>query len=401
LARVTRKSRAIGTFIELLAFLISMRPPFLCPLFLIVFLIAEAVHASPLVTEESLRAALVASATSLHGPGEAKLLAEARTHDFFLLGELHGENEVPALIKDLWPQLWNAGYRHVGAELSPWAADRLQFAKSSGINSNVSLWTPEQSQVVRQFAKPDQEVLWGCDIDEGQPQRLILDIAKLNPADTNLQQMVHISAMGYDRKQALELLNLSDTEHPLHDVMRGGISLWQSIRDTLHIEALRSDPTKKLVASESRELIMKQLFLSHYQQHPNGKVFLRFGRNHLHRGYDARGISTLGNFLAEWALAKNKSVVNVGVFAAGGQEHLAGETFDADERQDELTFALLGNIAGLNTSLFDLRPLRPMLHSIDSKQRTPLEENLIYWADSYDYLICYPVVSPLSVNTSK
>jgi hypothetical protein len=141
---------------------------------------------------------------------------------------------------------------------------------------------------------------------------------------------------------------------------------------------------------------MKQLFLTHYRMTPDGKVLLRFGRNHLHRGYDARGVSTLGNFVAEWAFAEDKSVFNVGVFAAGGKEYLAGKAFDADERQDELTFALLANLAGTNATLFDLRPLRPLLHAIAGEKRSPLETNLIYWADSYDFLLCYPAVSPLA-----
>jgi hypothetical protein len=140
---------------------------------------------------------------------------------------------------------------------------------------------------------------------------------------------------------------------------------------------------------------MKELFLRHRMQAPQGKVLLRFGRNHLHRGLDARGISTLGNFVAEWALSQGQSVVNVGVFAAGGKEHLAGQTFDADERQDELTFALLASLSGNSATLFSFRELRPVLHAIPAEKRTPLETNLIYWADSYDYLLCYPTVSPL------
>jgi len=140
---------------------------------------------------------------------------------------------------------------------------------------------------------------------------------------------------------------------------------------------------------------MKELFLQHSRQNPDGKVLLRFGRNHLHRGYDARGISTLGNFVSEWAIAQGHSVVNVGVFAAGGKEHLAGGTFDADERQDEPTFAFLAGLAGDHATIFDLRELRPMLHTIPAEKRSPLEVNLIYWADSYDFLLCYPSVSPL------
>ena len=347
-------------------------------------------------SEESIRAALAAHAVPLRGAGQERLLAEARNHDFFLLGELHGETEIPALLRDLWPELWQIGYHHVAAEVSPWAAEHLERNGPRDATPIVALWTYDQAAVVRHFAAPDQTVLWGCDIDEGQPQRLILDIAALNPEDAGLQQMVKISGHGYNRAQASELLRIADADHPARDGIVGGISLWQNVRDTLRIETLRSSPATKLAASESRELLMKRLFLARYEKEGDGKVLLRFGRNHLHRGYDARGVSTLGNFVTEWALAKNKSVFNVGVFAAGGKEHLPGETFDADERKDELTFALLANLAGSNATLFDLRPLRPVLHAIASGKRTSLEANLVYWADSYDFLLCYPTVSPLA-----
>jgi hypothetical protein len=365
------------------------------------FLISALLHTNQGNAQESIRAALAAHAKPLQDAGEALLVTEARNHDLFLLGELHGETEIPALLKDLWPQLWSAGYRNVGAEISPWAAKHLEQAEGGETIPTVGLWTRDQAAVVRQFAPQDQNVLWGCDIDEGQPEHLILDMARLNPEDATLQRMTSITAHGYNRKQAPELLSLAETEHPAHDLSLNGISLWQSIRDTLQVESLRSTPNTKLAASEARELIMKKLFLAHYQQGPEGKVLLRFGRNHLHRGYDARGISTLGNFVAEWALAEDKSVFNVGVFAAGGKEHLAGKTFDADERQDEPAFALLASIAKANATLFDLRPIRPLLHSIPPEKRTPLEVNLTYWADSYDFLICYPTVSPLLDDSEK
>ncbi|MFZ0806717.1 MAG: hypothetical protein WAN03_11065, partial [Candidatus Sulfotelmatobacter sp.] len=124
------------------------------------------------------------------------------------------------------------------------------------------------------------------------------------------------------------------------------------------------------------------------------KVLFRFGRNHLHRGYDARGISTLGNFIAEFAVAQNRRVFNVGAFGAGGKAALMGETWDADERQDEPTFALLAASAKYQATIFDLRPLRPLLHRIPEEKRSALEANLIYWADAYDALICYKTVTP-------
>jgi hypothetical protein len=45
--------------------------------------------------------------------------------------------------------------------------------------------------------------------------------------------------------------------------------------------------------------------------------------------------------------------------------------------------------------VYDLRPLRPLLHAVPQEKRSPLETNLIYWVDSYDALICYKAVTPL------
>jgi hypothetical protein len=122
---------------------------------------------------------------------------------------------------------------------------------------------------------------------------------------------------------------------------------------------------------------------------------LRFGRKHLHRGYDARGISTLGNFVAELALLRGKNAFNLGAFGAGGKAALLGSNWDADERQDEPAFALLAEKAKCPATLFDLRPLRALLQDIPSQKRSETQRNLAYWADSYDALICYQTVTPL------
>jgi hypothetical protein len=154
-----------------------------------------------------------------------------------------------------------------------------------------------------------------------------------------------------------------------------------------------------LNAQEERELLMKGQFLEHLRRRSasqtGSKILLRFGRNHLHRGYDARGISTLGNFIAEFAIARGKKAFNVGAFGAGGKATLMGETFGADERADELAFALLAEKAKYPETLYDLRPLRPLLHRIPQEKRSALERNLVYWTDSYDALICYKTVTPL------
>ena len=329
--------------------------------------------------------------------GRDFLLTEARSNDFFLLGELHGENEIPDLLPTLWPQMWRDGYRHVAAEVSPWTANQLETAPAPGPHIQ-GLWTHKQAADIRAFASPGTTVLWGCDMEEMHPEYLIRDLAALNPANPQLKQMASLASNGYNRKMASDLLALMQSSHAEHDAVVNSISLRQNLLATLEIETNRARPESRMTAQNQRELLMKMQFLEHLRasgSDPASKVFLRFGRNHLHRGYDARGISTLGNFVTEFAVSRGQKAFNVGAFGAGGKASLMGETWNADERQDEPTFALLAGHARYSATVFDLRPLRPLLHAIPADKRTPLEINLIYWADSYDALICYKNVTPL------
>jgi erythromycin esterase-like protein len=119
-----------------------------------------------------------------------------------------------------------------------------------------------------------------------------------------------------------------------------------------------------------------------------------------HSTRTSREVSTVGAHLSHavipnfvgWNLYGLNSF-NVGVFGAGGKATLLGESWDADERPDQLAFALLADHARYSQTLFDLRPLRRLLHQIP-EPRSALQENLLYWADSYDALICFKQVTP-------
>ncbi len=87
-------------------------------------------------------------------------------------------------------------------------------------------------------------------------------------------------------------------------------------------------------------------------------------------------------------------------FAAGGKGFLAGKTFDADERQEDPAFELLASVARYPAAVFDLRPLRSLLHQVPDKDRSVVQKSLIYWADSYDAIICYREVTPLKSPSS-
>jgi hypothetical protein len=128
------------------------------------------------------------------------------------------------------------------------------------------------------------------------------------------------SKNGYSREKAPELLELLTESPGQTDKILKDISVHQNLLATLQIEKNRLGADTKMIAQNEREQLMKKQFLEHFDRASRpgtaSKVLLRFGRNHLHRGYDARGISTLGNFVAELALMRGKNAFNVGAFGA-------------------------------------------------------------------------------------
>ena len=132
----------------------------------------------------------------------------------------------------------------------------------------------------------------------------------------------------------------------------------------------------RLKAQEIRENLIKRNFIRQYRNLPAGdsrKILFRFGRNHLHRGFDSRGISTVGNFVSEFAISEGVKSFNVAAFAAGGECKLLGNSFNADERNDDIAFQFLSEQANYDATVFDLRPLRIYLHTIDSGKQSGLQ----------------------------
>jgi hypothetical protein len=325
--------------------------------------------------------------------GRSFLLKEAANASFFMLGELHGENEIPSLIRNLWPSMWEAGYRHVAAEIGPWAASRLEFGGSTA--PVFGLWTQAEATFVASLKKDGIAVLWGCDIEEAQPHLLIRDLAAANPDNEHLRAAVDITKSGYQRRLAPELLRHVQAATGIKDLSIGGVSLHTSLVRTFEVESNRFAESA-LEASIRREAVMKDLFHEHWLNAGKPKVFLRFGRNHLHRGYDRRGVSTLGNFVAELGTADRRQVFNVAAFSGGGKIRLLGPPIDFDERGDDPAFAYLASIARYPATVFDFRPVRQALHRLPALERSAIERSLVYWADSYDAIIFYREVTPLA-----
>ena len=296
--------------------------------------------------------------------GKALLEKEARAVSFFLIGGLHGDNETPALVDSLWSTV---GYQYLAAEMSPWAASRLKVPH-----------------------------IRGSDIEEPRPHLLIRALAEANPRNATLQSMAELTKDAYKRAQAAQLLSLGRAMGDVKDSTPGGISLRQQVVRTLEVEAERANRqgNDRLAASVRRETVMKEFFLTHYRAAGSkAKVMAVFGGNHLHRGIDRRGVSTLGNFIAELAIAEGVQSFHVVLFAAGGKINFHGVQ-DIDQRKDDPAFGVFASAARYPATVFDLRPIRRALHQIALDKLSPRESGLLYWADAYDAIVCYREVTP-------
>ena len=347
--------------------------------------------ALPALTQDRETEIISKNCYDLNGPGRSFLLNEAQRVNFFLLGELHGEREIPELLSSIWPAMYSSGYHHIAAEVSEWAAARLEFPRSGDTLKVEGLWTNREARMIRSVAKKDnKKILWGCDMEQVSLGEMMKEYFEEHSTDKNSKQALNAIANGYNRKLASQLLAFCNTT----DSHARGDHLLESILISLKIDSARAFPQSRLKAQLMREQLMKRSFLKNYISDPKSRVFFRFGRNHLHYGFDERGISTLGNFVAEFSLSKNLTCFNVAAFAAGGMYALGGNEFDADERADDLAFQFLSERLPYDATVFDLRPLRLYLHTIASSERSELQRRLLYWADSYDAIICYRSVTP-------
>jgi hypothetical protein len=318
---------------------------------------------------------LDSSQFDLAAGGREFLSGQVSRASFLLVGGLHGDNETQALFQSMMPSL-GEGPTLVVTEMSPWAAGRLSAAipDSAGVR------------------------LRGVDIEASQLPRLIREIAAANPESRPLQDMLALVKDGYQRTLASDLLLLAHRIGDVKDSSPGGVPLAVLLTRTLEVEADRSRPeTADLQASVRRERVMKDFFLTHYRAAAGAgakpKVAAVFGRNHLHRGIDRRGVSTLGNFITEFATAEGAETFNVALFAAGGKVALGGVR-EFDERSADPAFGHLASVARYSATVFDMKPLREPLQKIPAAVRTPVQQSLLYWANSYDAVVCYREVTP-------
>jgi hypothetical protein len=340
---------------------------------------------------------------TLGGPGAELLLREGEESVFFLIGEEHGIAQIPYITTALFRALQPAGYRHLAIEVGHALADTLDglarhdFALESmvvffnlhppgGLFFNLQQEAQMLVEVV-ELAPDESEVLWGLDYDiigDRFALRRLRDLAPNDEARAAVDRALALSDARF--AEALE------TKNPGASLMFGGpdsvfVALREVFQPSPGSEADRILHTlyetvkinelfmsgRGYESNRRRAELNKKVFMDHFSQvaweedEPE-RVMLRFGGNHMMRGRTFTDVFDIGSLAAEIATAIGKRSFHLMVVGGSDTEHaiINPQVFEwvnvpVDAANAEWAAPLIAVTDETQWTLFDLRPLRPVL----------------------------------------
>lgn len=366
---------------------------------------AEPARTPPSPLTERLAAAATASRLRLDftggrfsGPAWDFMLAEGAAAQFFLLGEEHGVEQIPALSRDLMLALKPAGYEHLAIEISPPVArelDRAAVAGLDGIRRFNADYPPgpafyfmkpeaEFLAAVRQAFPASRQLLWGLDYEVIQDRRLIARLQARAPASA--QAAVQALADASARLWA----QYAETRNPRFIFsFAGDPALVAAVRNAWPRPDAASDEIldvlqatleanalwvagKDWESNDRRTRLMRASFARYWRaeraQGRTPKVFFKFGASHMSRGRDMSEVYDLGDIAAEAAALEGKSSFHLFVAPPRTERHAQFNPATMNVMPvpasyfDEQGVGFLADVAYPDAfTLINLRPLRPLL----------------------------------------
>lgn len=324
------------------------------------------------------------SATGLSGPGAARIVAWSREAQFFLLGENHGSAGIARFATGVAKALGPVGFRHTVVEADPLVTDHMvRLLKQGGMPAFANWLATDQRQRAVPFFAWREEAdfavaalangpVWGVDQSFLAAAHVHLDAIAAQTRDRSARTMAQAMA-AEARADVIGWLAKVDRARivALRDAIPARDAAARRIADLLVQSAAIYSPFSGGQgswhrANLARETLMKRSFLGYYDAVAKRggrppRVLFKFGAWHLQRGLSETNVPSLGNFLAELALARyDRPVFNLRVMCGPGAEQV---TFDGSVQSCADEFAPLAPALGAALSpegatVFDLRPLR-------------------------------------------
>lgn len=378
----------------------------------------------------------------LSGPGGELLLREASRARYVLVGETHGVAETPALVSALFRDLQPAGYRHLAVEVGPIQAEKVnellagprpmeayaQFLADHWPGLPFYSWREEAELLADAVRTGGEEVLWGLDYDvlgDRYPLHRLRDLAPDAEARAAADRAV-------ERADSL-LERVSETGEFSNVMMfQATDSVWSALREAYTPEAgseadriLRQlsattrineawTSGRRWLSNQRRVRLLQENFLRYRREaDPAAKVLVKMGGFHVMRGRTPNNTFDLGSLLPTLGLVEayrsrpspergdpTRERETPGAFhvmVLGGPDGRRAAPDPRDWGVREVPDVLSGEdhwarpLAPASFedrwTLFDLRPLRPLLDAGELEEVSPSLERMIFGFDAAVVLV--------------
>ena len=367
------------------------------------------------------------------GPGAPFLEKELSEAQFVAIGEEHGTREVPqfvwatcrAMAQNSLDAMAIESGPLVTAQLQQWTAKNgsstglVEFEKQYPDSIAFFNWRQEFDLLshCQQAAAPHVLHLWGLDQEFlGSPKFILQQILDTQPgpqaeviaqkiqAQCSVDEQKGIASGGWKdacmlRLSPVDLANLQFAVERAQN--RRAKELTAALIKTQHIYSFH-ESGYSYEANRERAVLLKHNFLADYEQLSKTtgrppRVLLKFGGNHLFKGFDETDLNDLGNFITEFADGLGSSSLHIQVSGIRGTDEMKfgpGQPDRAvakDVTPDSLA-PLYAQVYPEGWTVFDLRPLRSRFVSFGHVDRDL--ERLIF---GYDMLVLIPEVTAQTV----
>jgi hypothetical protein len=368
----------------------------------------------------------------MSGPGATVLEKDLAEAQFVAIGEEHGTREVPQFVWASCRAMAKTGLDAMAIEAGPLVTSLLQrwSSRQDGYASLLSFeqrypdsiaffsWQQEFDLLSRcqQASAPHRLQLWGLDqeflgssnyilqqILAAHPGPAVETIVRKLQAQCSIDERKAVSSGRWADSCMLQLSKDDLTSLQVavaHTTNRRAQDLSAALIKTQRIYSAH-ESGQSYQANRERARLLKRNFVADYQHllRATGKaprVLLKFGANHLFKGFDETDLADLGNFVSEFSDGLESASLHIEVLGIQGYD----ETISGPGQPDQAVKkdAEPGPLAPLYAeafpqawTLFDLRPLRSKFSSLGHLDREL--ERLIF---GYDLLIVIPEVSAQS-----
>jgi len=356
---------------------------------------------------------------TLRGKGGHMLGKRAAEATVTVLGEMHGTEEIPALMSTLLEKLQRQGeVDYLALETSPWTTARMTDSLQKGkaaYNRLVETYPeaipfynlqPERDLIAEFVNQAERRSpLWGLDQIFAFAGPLALGrLETLAPSARARQSIEKIRSAGAEEKASDPRLQKLPPAVPTpitvyppatFDTLRSqfdGSAEARALLDELSISAriYRLNDTNNYRSNQIRAEYLRENLRSRAGQAQAGstgpvQIAVKVGARHAYQGITPNNALDVGNLAAYLAERQGGKAFNVAVLCGPGSEARAFPDRVLECWPDRLgkTFrALAEESSGEKGAwLFDLQALRPLLHEGTLSPREPIEE-LIWGLDA-------------------